>query len=113
MSSAIDLRKKILALQDETQPMEPQGAELELLTKQIVAYGHNYLNKVGEIKAYQLGDFSENPLLNTPIQEEGRPLENLLSLVSEHVDTPGINPASGNHMGYIPGGGIYPTAMGD
>ena len=24
-----------------------------------------------------------------------------------------MNPASGGHLGYIPGGGIYPTALGD
>ena len=29
------------------------------------------------------------------------------------MDEVGINPASGGHMGYIPGGGLYPSALGD
>ena len=29
------------------------------------------------------------------------------------MDTPGLNPASGGHLGYIPGGGIYTSALGD
>ena len=36
-----------------------------------------------------------------------------LSLIERHVDRPGINPASGGHLGYIPGGGLYPSALGD
>ena len=29
------------------------------------------------------------------------------------MDSRGINPASGGHMGYIPGGGIFSSAVGD
>ena len=29
------------------------------------------------------------------------------------VDVQGINPASGGHLGYIPGGGVYYSALGD
>ena len=31
----------------------------------------------------------------------------MLALLAEHVDGPGLNPASGGHLGYIPGGGLY------
>ena len=34
-------------------------------------------------------------------------------MIRENVDTPGLNPASGGHLGYIPGGGIYVSALGD
>ncbi len=34
-------------------------------------------------------------------------------MVKENIDTPGLNPASGGHFGYIPGGGIYYSALGD
>jgi glutamate/tyrosine decarboxylase-like PLP-dependent enzyme len=37
----------------------------------------------------------------------------VLALIRDHVDTPGLNPASGGHLGYIPGGGIYFSALGD
>ena len=47
------------------------------------------------------------------IQTAFRLEEELLAALKEHVDSKGINPAAGAHMGYIPGGGIFPTAMGD
>lgn len=37
----------------------------------------------------------------------------ILSKVQDELDVPGINAASGRHLGYIPGGGIYLGALGD
>ncbi|MEZ4952443.1 MAG: hypothetical protein R2825_02550 [Saprospiraceae bacterium] len=33
--------------------------------------------------------------------------------LKEKVPNEGLNPASGGHLGYIPRGGIFPTALGD
>lgn len=107
------IKKRILQLQGETMAMEPQGLVLDDLTRKIVAYGHEYLNNVGDINAYS-GEESEGKQLHgNPFSEEGQDLDSLLKIIADDVDKPGINPASGNHLGYIPGGGIYPTAMGD
>jgi glutamate/tyrosine decarboxylase-like PLP-dependent enzyme len=40
-------------------------------------------------------------------------IESTLDIVARSVDLPGLNPASGGHLGYIPGGGIYASALGD
>jgi glutamate/tyrosine decarboxylase-like PLP-dependent enzyme len=40
-------------------------------------------------------------------------MDDLLTLLRETVTEPGLNPASGGHMGYIPGGGLYSAALGD
>ena len=37
----------------------------------------------------------------------------ILGVLEREVLGTGINPASGGHFGYIPGGGIYPSALGD
>ena len=37
----------------------------------------------------------------------------MLDLLEERIDKTGLNPASGGHLGYIPGGGIYASALGD
>ena len=37
----------------------------------------------------------------------------LLEFFRHEVDTTGILPASGGQLGYIPGGGLYPSAIGD
>ncbi len=107
------LEKKLARLQAETQSLEPQGEALAALTQKVVDYAHRYLATVDKIKAYAGQAATGKLLRNTPFTEEGRALDELLPVIREDVDTPGINPASGRHLGYIPGGGIYPTALGD
>lgn len=45
--------------------------------------------------------------------EEGRDPGEVLDLYRRAVEEPGLKPASGRHMAYIPGGGIYGAALGD
>lgn len=108
-----ELLESLLLLEKQSKSLEPQGKELESLTNKIITYGHDYLNNIDEINAFS-GDEAKGDLLKSnPFKEEGRELSKLLTIIEKDVDTPGINPASGNHLGYIPGGGIYPSAMGD
>ena len=51
-------------------------------------------------------------ILDIPIGER-QPIEEILQDIRENVDQKGINPASGKHFGYIPGGGVFPSALGD
>lgn len=108
-----DLLEKLSILERESVALEPQNKELEKLTNEIVNYGHNYLNNIDKINAFSGEDAKGDLLKSNPFTEEGRELSQLLNIIKKDVDTPGINPASGNHLGYIPGGGIYPSAMGD
>ena len=48
-----------------------------------------------------------------PISETGIDLDSALQLLRNNVDTPNLNPASPHFLGYIPGGGLYPSALGD
>ncbi len=57
----------------------------------------------------------ENPaagILDFPFGEP-KPMEQILDVLKNNLPNAGINPASGGHLGYIPGGGIYPGALGD
>ena len=108
-----ELVSRLADLEEETRLMEPQGEELAALTSEIVEYAHDYLNNIGTKNAYDGGVIKGQDLLAKPFAEEGRELGQLLNILHTDVDSPGINPASGNHLGYIPGGGIYPSAMGD
>jgi aromatic-L-amino-acid/L-tryptophan decarboxylase len=108
-----EITSRLKKLEKETRVMEPQGRNLEKLTSGIVDYAHNYLNKVGAINAYDGADADGTNLLSNPFKEDGSSLNHLLDILHTDVDTPGINPASAGHLGYIPGGGIYPSAMGD
>ncbi len=55
---------------------------------------------------------AESPGDDVTRLESGRVRE-LLELHRRSVEEPGLNPAHGGHLGYIPGGGIYTSALGD
>jgi glutamate/tyrosine decarboxylase-like PLP-dependent enzyme len=52
-------------------------------------------------------------LLDAPIGEHGIPLERAIALLEREVVRPGANPTSAGHLAYIPGGGLYHSAIGD
>lgn len=104
---------KITALEGDSRRLEPQRPQRLEWEEKVRDYAQQFLDEVNEKKAYVAGGDDDSKLADLPIQDEGRPIDELIQLLSQSVDSYGINPASGGHLGYIPGGGIYPTALGD
>jgi glutamate/tyrosine decarboxylase-like PLP-dependent enzyme len=52
-------------------------------------------------------------IYDDPIGEDPSSIHDLLVSVKENVDDPHLNAASGGHLAYVPGGGIYYSALGD
>lgn len=93
--------------------LEPGEHERARLLTQAAAYGDEFLNAIGTIPAYVETEEQGKGLYASPFGEEPSDLAPLLGLIGRHVDRPGLNPASGGHLGYIPGGGLYASALGD
>ncbi|MBV9242458.1 MAG: amino acid decarboxylase [Acidobacteria bacterium] len=108
-----ELRDRILQLETQSRLLEPDALERERARDQVVSYAENFLSKVDSLKAYNQTDDKGIHLLDSPIGEEGSGIEDAIELIRENVDRPGLNPASGGHIAYIPGGGIYYSSLGD
>lgn len=52
-------------------------------------------------------------LLALPIGDEGTPLNVVVDHIERDVLLPGGHPASGGHLAYLTGGGLYEAALGD
>jgi aromatic-L-amino-acid/L-tryptophan decarboxylase len=84
------------------------------LQKSVIEYAEDFLNSLESKKAYEYDSYvKEDGDSFFEIDEKNYPIEDILPFIAERVDTPGLNPASGGHLGYIPGGGIYESALGD
>lgn len=105
--------ERLKALEKTARQLEPDPATLQGLFKQTEAYARAFLDKIYDVPAYIKTSDQGFGLLSSPIQEQPIALNEALQLLSEHVDTPGINPASGGHLGYIPGGGVVHSAFAD
>ncbi|MFQ5631880.1 MAG: pyridoxal phosphate-dependent decarboxylase family protein, partial [bacterium] len=104
---------KLCELENDACLLEPDAGQLQQLFEKTELHVRAFLNTIYETRTYIKTPDNGAALLDSPISEEPLSLASALSLVEENVDLPGINPASGGHLGYIPGGGIVHSAFGD
>jgi len=104
---------RLAALQQGASILEPQGEQFQQLLNEVTGYAQEFLGALDRLPAF-VENMAEGPSpFEAPISEEPEHLEKLLEIVRKDVDTPGINTASGGHLGYIPGCGIVHAALGD
>lgn len=102
-----------MALERIARQLDPPAAARAAYTDRVLAYAREFLQDIDERPAFQLTEDKGIGLLDAPVTEEGIEMPEALDLLRQHVDIAGINPASGGHLGYIPGGGLYLSALGD
>ncbi|MBI3818056.1 MAG: aminotransferase class V-fold PLP-dependent enzyme [Planctomycetes bacterium] len=109
----MDLRAQILQRELEASSLEPPAAERERLRGAVVNYTEEFLGRIREAKAFSDPEADAADILKLTIDGAPRPIADVLRAIGAYIDGPGLNPASGGHLGYIPGGGIYISALGD
>lgn len=104
---------RIRELERGARRLEPAPPERRALRDPALEYADAFLDALEGGKSYET-DLSGVALLDgVPFREEPRDVHDLLDLLRQSVDTPGLNPAAPGHMGYIPGGGVYTASLGD
>lgn len=93
--------------------LEPGAEERGGVRDEVVAYSEAFLERLPEGKMFHPELPERWTLLDSPFQDDPTPIDDLLKGLAVEVDTPGINPASAGHIGYIPGGGLYYSSLGD
>ncbi len=103
---------KIKQLELDCAVLDPVASERRACTAQTVEFADAFLEKLPGMDTFER-DRGRSELLDRPFSEAPSGLPDLLELLDTAIFHEGINPASGGHLGYIPGGGIYPAALGD
>lgn len=107
------MRDRILQLERAARALEPGTTRRKHLRNAATASAERFLRKIDSVKAYEAPDDDGTHLLARSISEQGMPMEEALALLEYEVVRPGGHPASGGYLAYIPGGGIYHSALGD
>lgn len=107
------MKSHIKKLEQEARKLEPSSKERDRLIKKAQKYGNDFLSNLSDKPAYVSSDSMGKGVYNLPIDEHGTDFDQILEVLKSEVDTQGLNPASGKHGGYIPGGGLYPSAVAD
>lgn len=92
--------------------LEPSPRQRKDIREQVVSYTEQFLNTLEKRKAFQYESDLGAALLRSPIDKRIS-IRTALSILRDSVDFPSLNPASGGHLGYIPGGGLYFSSLGD
>ena len=107
------MREQILQLEKESRQLEPSPSGRSSARDAVVEYSEQFLDNIESLKAFVVNKDKGGGLLTSPISEDAIAINDVIDLLRENVDNAGLNPASGGHLGYIPGGGIYYSALGD
>ncbi len=103
--------QKLNELEDVARQLEPDIAQRKVITNKTTDYVNRYIESLSTAPGYRNGACNELPSLE--ITDRGKPIDKLFDLLRDEVDTLGINSASGAHLGYIPGGGLWTSAIAD
>lgn len=99
------------------QELEAISSKLELditnrkfLLNKLGEFTNQFIEELPTAKSFVQKDISVSKL---HIGNQTKSFEEILKVFKDEVAETGIKAASGGHVGYIPGGGIYAAALGD
>lgn len=107
-----EFRERAEALQRRARALEPDAEERRTLTEATVEHAEEFLEALKTGPSWYPPRESRE-IMELPIGAEGRPFPELLDLVRREIEQQGLNPASPRDLGYVPGGGIYVSALAD
>lgn len=107
------LPDKILQLELISRSLEPSFDLRKKWTDKSTTFADHFIDSLPKGKAFQLfGSQKEHFELDDDLNKP-HDISEILEELQNHMITQGLNPASGGHLGYIPGGGIYAAVLGD
>lgn len=107
------LIRKLNALRREMAPLEPDGTARETLGRAALDHVLAYLDQVPGAPSNRPWAEVFSQRLDPEFSEQGRDPGATLDYVSACIDAPGFATTSPRFMAYIPGGGLFHSALGD
>lgn len=108
-----ELLEQLRRLERASRPLEPGTGRRRRLRDAVVASSERFLRRVGTLKGFEDAAGLGAGLLEHPVGERGMSMGQVIELLEGEVVRPGAATATGRHLAYIPGGGIYHSALGD
>lgn len=105
-----NIKQRIFELQNLSNELEPSELHRNNFFKQIQDYANGFINRLADAKT-----FSETKVNSDALKIGGqtKSLEEIINIYENQVANQGIKAASAGHFGYIPGGGIFASALAD
>ncbi|MEJ7776941.1 MAG: aminotransferase class V-fold PLP-dependent enzyme [Sphingomicrobium sp.] len=108
-----ELRDRIGRLREAATPLEPDDAERRELGGRALDHALAYLDQVESAPSNRPWSEVFSQTLEPEFSEDGRDPADVLDYIAACVDRPGFATTSPRFMAYIPGGGLFHSALGD
>jgi len=108
-----DLKREIARHRDATRPLEPDAGERAALGRHALDHALAYLAQVPEAPSNRPASEAFAHRFAPELAETGRDPAEVLAHIASSVDAPGFATTSPRFMAYIPGGGLFHSALGD
>lgn len=105
--------EKIKQLERLSNILEPNEQERKTLLSQIDDYTNQFLESIYKLPAFVATEDEGAGLYDSPISDEPVDIKTALNLIDFNVVRPGVKPCSPGYLAYIPGGGLYYSALAD
>lgn len=105
-----ELIDRIRSWEAKSQVLEPNQDRRNKELTSVSNYANTFLNALPETKTFE---FSEEMPDQFRITGQSQSMEEIIRIYKQEIAGKGINAASGRHLGYIPGGGVFASALGD
>ena len=94
-------------------PLEPDSRERAELGDAVLGHALHFLDTIEDAPSYCSPAEVFGQRLDPEFTAEGRSVSEVLDFIGASVDRPGIATTSPRFMGYIPGGGLFHSGLGD
>ncbi|HWF98577.1 MAG TPA: pyridoxal-dependent decarboxylase [Steroidobacteraceae bacterium] len=104
---------RIRELQQAAAPLEPAAQERSALWQAVSTHAEDFLERLPGACAFETNAGPAAELARHRPAEGPAALDQLLQLFRRAVEDTGLKASSAGHVAYIPGGGLYASALGD
>lgn len=108
-----ELIERLAVLERKGRALDPGASRRKAVRGPLLASAERFLRQIENLKAFDDSGGKGEGLLASPISENALPVAEVVELLENEVVRPGLNAASGGHLAYVPGGGVYYGALGD
>lgn len=105
-----NLREQLKNYAEQSQVLESDSSFRMGILEKAAAFADRYIENLPHAKSFVSKEVNFEQL---KITDHPKTMDEILQIFEDEVTEPGLRAASGGHIGYIPGGGIYSAALGD
>src|SRR5437016_5433353 len=105
--------ERIEELRKLSQALEPTAEQREAWTKQVVGHAEDIFQLLPQAPAFHRSGDEGKGIFGSAIAEEPQNVEELLNLLGQHVETPGVKLGAAGYLAFIPMSTLYTAALGD